>query len=89
MKSQLLRFVRDTSGATAIEYGLIAAGISVAIIAIGVAAGLYVEHWISIRPSTDDATIDADVVHVASAVGGTLCLIAWLSSRPRLIWGSP
>ena len=33
MKSQLLRFARDTSGATAIEYGLIAAGISVAIIA--------------------------------------------------------
>ena len=33
MKSNLLRFVRDTSGATAIEYGLIAAGISVAIIA--------------------------------------------------------
>ncbi len=33
MKSQVLRFMRDTSGATAIEYGLIAAGISVAIIA--------------------------------------------------------
>ena len=28
------RFLRDDSGATAIEYGLIAAGISVAIIAI-------------------------------------------------------
>ena len=33
MKSAFIRFVRDTSGATAIEYGLIAAGISVAIIA--------------------------------------------------------
>ncbi len=33
MKSRVLRFLRDTSGATAIEYGLIAAGISVAIIA--------------------------------------------------------
>ncbi|MGP0090411.1 MAG: Flp family type IVb pilin [Xanthobacteraceae bacterium] len=32
--SKLMRFVRDESGATAIEYGLIAAGISVAIIAI-------------------------------------------------------
>ena len=31
--SKVLRFVRDESGATAIEYGLIAAGISVAIIA--------------------------------------------------------
>ena len=30
--SKLLRFVKDESGATAIEYGLIAAGISVAII---------------------------------------------------------
>ena len=32
--SKILRFVRDESGATAIEYGLIAAGISVAIIAV-------------------------------------------------------
>jgi pilus assembly protein Flp/PilA len=30
--SKILQFVRDESGATAIEYGLIAAGISVAII---------------------------------------------------------
>jgi pilus assembly protein Flp/PilA len=29
-----MRFVRDESGATAIEYGLIAAGISVAIITV-------------------------------------------------------
>ena len=46
--------------------------ISLAIIAIGVVMGLYVEHRISVRPSTDDATIDADVVHVASAVGGRI-----------------
>ena len=32
MKNLVLRFVRDESGATAIEYGLIAAGISVVII---------------------------------------------------------
>jgi pilus assembly protein Flp/PilA len=32
--SLLSRFLRDESGATAIEYGLIAAGISVAIIAM-------------------------------------------------------
>ena len=31
---KLLGFMRDESGATAIEYGLIAAGISVAIIAV-------------------------------------------------------
>ena len=46
--------------------------ISLAIIAIGIAMGLYVENRISIRPSTDDATIDADVVHVAAAVGGRI-----------------
>ena len=34
MKNLVLRFWRDQSGATAIEYGLIAAGISLAIIAI-------------------------------------------------------
>jgi pilus assembly protein Flp/PilA len=34
MYSLIMRFVRDETGATAIEYGLIAAGISVAIIAV-------------------------------------------------------
>ena len=34
MSKSITRFVRDESGATAIEYGLIAAGISVAIIAV-------------------------------------------------------
>ena len=34
MKSLVSRFVKDESGATAIEYGLIAAGISVAIITV-------------------------------------------------------
>ena len=33
MKNLISRFVKDQSGATAIEYGLIAAGISLAIIA--------------------------------------------------------
>ena len=37
--SKILRFIRDESGATAIEYGLIAAGISVAIIAVVAALG--------------------------------------------------
>jgi pilus assembly protein Flp/PilA len=39
----LVRFLRDEKGATAIEYGLIAAGISVAIIAtvIGLGTKLY------------------------------------------------
>jgi len=34
MTKYVLRFLKDNSGATAIEYGLIAAGISVAIIAV-------------------------------------------------------
>jgi pilus assembly protein Flp/PilA len=38
MKNLIARFVKDESGATAIEYGLIAAGISLAI--IGVVNGL-------------------------------------------------
>ena len=36
---KLLRFLKDNSGATAIEYGLIAAGISVVIIAAVQLAG--------------------------------------------------
>ena len=35
----LARFAKDESGATAIEYGLIAAGISVAIITVVVSLG--------------------------------------------------
>ena len=34
MRSLMIRFANDESGATAIEYGLIAAGISVAIITV-------------------------------------------------------
>jgi pilus assembly protein Flp/PilA len=37
--SQFARFLRDQSGATAIEYGLIAAGISVAIITVVASLG--------------------------------------------------
>ena len=41
MKNLFVRFVKDDSGANAIELGLIAAGISIAIIAImnGLATG--------------------------------------------------
>jgi pilus assembly protein Flp/PilA len=39
MKNLIARFVKDESGATAIEYGLIAAGISLAIIVIVQALG--------------------------------------------------
>jgi pilus assembly protein Flp/PilA len=33
-RTMIMKFLKDESGATAIEYGLIAAGISVAIIAV-------------------------------------------------------
>lgn len=46
--------------------------VSLAIIAIAVAIGIYVLHRQSGLPSTDEATIDADVVHVAPAVGGRI-----------------
>ncbi len=39
MKKLFVRFARDESGATAIEYGLIAAGIAVAIVAAVQAVG--------------------------------------------------
>jgi pilus assembly protein Flp/PilA len=39
MSTLVLRFVKDESGATAIEYGLIAAGFAVAIIATVQALG--------------------------------------------------
>jgi pilus assembly protein Flp/PilA len=39
MRKSITRFIRDDSAATAIEYGLIAAGIAVAIIAVVQALG--------------------------------------------------
>jgi multidrug efflux system membrane fusion protein len=50
--------------------------ISLAIIAAAFWVVLDVERNITLFPSTDDATIDADVVHVAAAVGGRIIEIA-------------
>ncbi len=46
--------------------------ISLSIIAIAIMLAMYVWHQRSQSPSTDDASIDADVTHVASPVGGRL-----------------
>ena len=46
--------------------------ISLATIVLALSAAVYVEHRSARLPSTDAATIDADVVHVASAVGGRI-----------------
>jgi membrane fusion protein, multidrug efflux system len=49
--------------------------VSLAIIAMGIGFGLYALHRSSITPTTDDASIDADVVHVAAEVGGRILSI--------------
>jgi len=59
--------VRHTS-----RLGLVA---SVLVIAAAVAATAYALRERALLPSSDDATIDADVVHVAAAVGGRIIAI--------------
>jgi len=49
--------------------------VSLAIIAAAAGFGLYTLHRSSIMPTTDDASIDADVVHVAAEVGGRIVTI--------------
>jgi len=46
--------------------------ISIAIIALAAALALYTLHESNFRPTSSDASIDADVVHVAAAVGGRI-----------------
>jgi pilus assembly protein Flp/PilA len=56
MKSVVLKFVRDESGATAIEYGLIAAGIALAIIAAVTGLGSSLSSkFTTIKTSLDSA----------------------------------
>ncbi len=50
--------------------------VALGIILIAIGIGLYVLHRSARFPSTDNATIDADVVHVAAAVGGRISRIA-------------
>jgi multidrug efflux system membrane fusion protein len=49
-----------------------ARAVSLAIIAAAIVFGLYVLRRSDDQPTTDDATIDADVVHVAAEVGGRI-----------------
>jgi len=46
--------------------------ISVAIVALAVAFALYALHESNTHPTSSDSSIDADVVHVAAAVGGRI-----------------
>src|ERR1035441_2270381 len=64
------------------RHGRAATLVSVLIILFGVGAGGYVLHRRSLLPSTDDATIDADIVHVASAVGGRIIDIPVSENMP-------
>ena len=50
--------------------------VALAIISVGIVAACYAAYRSSTRPTTDDATIDADVVHMASPVGGRIIEIA-------------
>jgi len=46
------------------------------LIGLAVICIAYALHRRALRPSTDDATIDADVIHIAAAVGGRITAIA-------------
>jgi multidrug efflux system membrane fusion protein len=46
--------------------------ISVAVIVLAAAIALYALHESNIHPTTTDSSLDADVVHVAAAVGGRI-----------------
>jgi len=46
--------------------------IALGIIALAVVAALLSASWVGRHPSSSDASIDADVVHVAAAVGGRI-----------------
>jgi membrane fusion protein, multidrug efflux system len=46
--------------------------ISISVIALAVALALYAFHESNTHPTSSDSSIDADVVHVAAAVGGRI-----------------
>ncbi|MEI9887613.1 MAG: multidrug transporter subunit MdtN [Rhizomicrobium sp.] len=56
--------------------------VSALIVAAAVGIGGYVLHRRAALPSTDDATIDADVVHIAAAVGGRIVAIPVAENMP-------
>jgi membrane fusion protein, multidrug efflux system len=50
--------------------------IAAAVVLIALAAAFFAHHRSVTHPSTDDATIDSDIVHIAPAVGGRIIKIA-------------
>jgi multidrug efflux system membrane fusion protein len=63
------------------RHGTTAKLVSLAIVAGTIGLGIYVLREATVMPSTDDATIDADVVHVAAAVGGRIIDIPLTENR--------
>jgi len=56
--------------------------IALATIALAVIVALWSASWVSRHPSSSDASIDADVVHVAAAVGGRIIEIRVRENSP-------
>jgi multidrug efflux system membrane fusion protein len=56
--------------------------IAAAAIALAVVTALLVASWVREHPSSSDASIDADVVHVAAAVGGRIIEIRVRENSP-------
>src|SRR3974377_915138 len=91
MNKFCLRFLRDNSGATAIEYGLIAAGIAVAIIVAVNATGTAVKGTFNsvvnalpevARPRTFLHAHGLSVSNEAALVGGLVHLCCVLVAMP-------
>jgi multidrug efflux system membrane fusion protein len=60
--------------------------ISVAVVILAVALALYALHESNVRPTTSDSSIDADIVHVAAAVGGRIIQLP-ISENARVAAG--
>jgi membrane fusion protein, multidrug efflux system len=60
----------ETAGKTRTKFG--GRLISIVVIACAIALGIYAFHESNAHPTSSDSSIDADVVHVAAAVGGRI-----------------
>jgi pilus assembly protein Flp/PilA len=79
MKNLIARFVKDESGATAIEYGLIAAGISLAIIAVVNGLGTNLNNKFT---SINNSLKYAKIVPSCKGPGSSRGLCHLISERP-------
>ena len=66
--------------------------ISIAIVALAVALALYALHESNTYPTSSDSSIDADVVHVAAAVGGRIIPVSYthldVYKRQLFVWSA-